>query len=153
MQKQEVESNLYLNNKCQDLISSRDKFEQQMLAKVLVCDRGNLWREFTPLSLKNYAKLISSCWTWTLRSGFCRTIWTASSFLRSAYSRFRSITVVFHFYAVFWMTRFWKTGIKLENFLVSLDDSSSFFFRVHQNCTELLTSLSLRYSWSVNWSW
>jgi hypothetical protein len=44
VQQQEVESNLYLNNKCQDLIFSREKNEQQMLAKVLVCDRGNLWR-------------------------------------------------------------------------------------------------------------
>jgi hypothetical protein len=32
--------------------------------------------------------------------------------------------VVFHFYAVFWVTRFLKTGIKLENFRVSSDDNA-----------------------------
>jgi len=30
------------------------------------------------------------------------------------------------FRRVFWMTRFLKTGIKLENFWVSLDDSAEF---------------------------
>ena len=37
---------------------------------------------------------------------------------------FPLITVVFHFYAVFWVTRFLKTGIKLENFRVSSDDNA-----------------------------
>jgi hypothetical protein len=62
MQIQEVESNLYLNNKCQDLISSRDKFEQQkMLAKVLVCDRGKYKLDSTScICIGNYIT-VSAC--------------------------------------------------------------------------------------------
>ena len=36
----------------------------------------------------------------------------------------KDLTVAFHFYAVFWVTRFLKTGIKLENFRVSSDDNA-----------------------------